>query len=154
MEKKSAFIQEIYTECKIDAPADKIYLVLSDFDNYAAWTNEMAISGNTQLGGKMFIKVKTAKNGNGWFTLASKMRQNDKRIIAFDNVLSVPFFFLGRHRFEMIPLSNNQTMFINAEIFSGLAVPFVRKKNLMNTTRRFKENFNLALKKTVEASGI
>jgi hypothetical protein len=31
------------------------------------------------------------------------------------------------------------------------AVPFVRKKNLLLDTRRFKENVNLALKKIVEA---
>jgi hypothetical protein len=96
--------------------------------------------------------VKTADNGNGWYQLSSKMKQNNERIIAFNNVLYAPFLFMGKHRFEIIPLSNGRTKFINAEVFSGLTVPFVRKKNLQITTRRFKENVNLALKRTAEAS--
>jgi hypothetical protein len=102
----------------------------------------------------MLVKVKTANNGNGWFTLTARMRQNDKRKVAFDNVLISSFFFLGRHRFEMIPLPDNKTLFINAEVFSGLAVPFIRKKNLLDTTRRFKEHLNLALKRKAEATGV
>jgi hypothetical protein len=154
MEKKSVFVQEIYTECEINAPACEVYSVLSDFANYNMWTNEIIISGETQPGGKMQVKVKTADNGNGWYQLSSKMKQNNERIIAFNNVLYAPFLFMGKHRFEIIPLSNDRTKFINAEEFSGLLVPFVRKKNLLSTTRKFKENVNLALKRTAEASVI
>ena len=150
MEKKSAFTQEIYTECEINAPAYKVYSVISDFTNYHLWTNEITISGDTQTGGKMQVNVKTADNGNMWFKLSSKMKINNERIIAFDNVLCVPFLFLGKHRFEIIPLSEDKTKFINAEEFSGFTVPFVRKKNLLQNTRRFKENVNYALKKRVE----
>lgn len=46
MEKKSLFVQEIYTECEINAPAYKVYSVISDFTNYHLWTNEITISGN------------------------------------------------------------------------------------------------------------
>lgn len=150
MEKCSAFVQEIHTECKINAPADRVYAVLSDFGHYAAWTDEITISGDTKPGGKLCVKVKTAKNGKEWYTMSSRMRHNEKHLIAFDNVLGAPFLFLGRHRFELIKLSNNQTMLINTEVFSGLTVPFVRK-DLLETTRRFKESMNLALKRFVEA---
>jgi hypothetical protein len=153
MEKRSAFVQEIYTECKINASVDKVYAVLSDFENYAAWTSEITITGDTKPGGKMCVKVKTADDGNGWHTLSSVMKQNDRRMIAFDNVLFSPLLFLGKHRYEMVPLPDGQTLFINAEVFSGLTIPFVRKKILLGTTRRFKENVNLALKNTVEAPG-
>jgi len=150
MEKSSAFVQEIHTECKIDAPAEMVYSVLSDIAHYAAWTDEITISGDPKPGGKLRVKVKTANDGKGWYILSSKMRRNDLHMIAFDNVLGAPFLFLGRHRFELIPLPGNQTMFINTEVFSGLTVPFVRK-NLLDTTRRFKENMNLALKRAAEA---
>jgi len=151
MEKKSAFTQEIYTECEINAPAYKVYSVISDFANYHLWTNEITISGDTQPDGKMQVNVKIGNNGNGWYKLSSKMKENNDRIIAFDNVLCAPFLFVGKHRFEIIPLSEDKTKFINAEVFSGLTIPFVRKKNLLQNTRRFKENVNSALKKRVEA---
>jgi hypothetical protein len=151
MEKRSIFVQEIYTECEINAPADQVYSVISDFANYSLWTNDITVSGDFRPGGKMRVNVKTADNGNGWFKLSSKMRKNNQHIIAFDNVLFSPLLFLGKHRFEIIPLSENKTQFINAEEFSGLAVPFVRNKNLLQNTRRFKENVNSALKKRVEA---
>ena len=151
MEKRTVFVQEIYTECEIDAPAYEVYSVLSDFANYGMWTDEIIISGATQHGAKMRVCVKTARNGDGWHRLSSRMKRNDERMIAFDNVLYAPFLFLGKHRFEMVPLLENRTRFINAEEFSGLAVPFVRKKELLQSTRRFKESVNLALKKRVEA---
>lgn len=150
MEKSSAFVQEIHTECKINAPAYRVYAVLSDIAHYAEWTDEITISGDTRPGGKLCVKVKTANGGKGWYTLSSRMRHNDRHLIAFENVLGAPFLFLGRHRFELIPLSDGKTMLINAEVFSGLTVPFVRK-DLLETTRRFKENMNLSLKRFVEA---
>jgi hypothetical protein len=77
------------------------------------------------------------------------MEQNNEKIIVFNNVLYAPFLFLGKHRFEIIPVSNERSRFINAEVFSGLLVPFVRKENLLITTRRFKENLNFALKRFI-----
>ncbi|NLV49347.1 MAG: SRPBCC domain-containing protein [Clostridiales bacterium] len=148
---KSVFIQEIYTECDIDAPARDVYAVISDFANYRIWTNEISISGDTQPGGKMDVHVKTADNGNGWYHLKSKMEQNNERVIAFSNVLYAPFLFLGKQRFEIIPISEKRTRFINAEVFSGFSIPFVREKILLITTRRFKENMNLALKRFIDA---
>jgi hypothetical protein len=150
MEKKSAFVQQIHTECEIDAPACKVYAVISDFANYSRWTDEMIISGDTRPGGKMRVAVKTADDGSGWFNLSSKMEKSDGRIIAFDNVLYARFLFLGRHRFEIIPITETKTRFVNEETFSGLAVPFVREKNLLHDTRRFKERVNAVLKKAVE----
>ena len=153
MEKKSAFVQEIYTECEINAPARDVYSVISDFTSYSTWTDEITISGETRPGGKMRVNVKTANNGKKWFKLSSTMEKNNGRMITFKNVMLAPFIFLGKHRFEIIPLSEDITRFINAEVFSGLAVPFVRKKSLLQNTRRFKESVNLAPKNRVELPG-
>jgi hypothetical protein len=150
MEKRSLFVQEIYTDCVIDAPAAEVYKIISDFPKYGRWTNELIITGETEPGGKMRVNVKTANNGNVWFRLSSVMKQNNERIIMFNNVLYSPFLFMGRHRFEIVPLSAKQTRFINAEVFSGLAVPFVREKTLLITTRKFKNSVNAALKKSAE----
>ena len=62
MEIRTAFVQEIYTECEIDAPADKVYVVISNFSGYPAWTNDITVSGDTNPGGNMRVRVKT-KNG-------------------------------------------------------------------------------------------
>jgi hypothetical protein len=150
MEKRSVFVQEIYTEIKINAPADTVYTKISDFANYSTWTNEITVSGDTRPGGAMCVRVKTANDGKGWYTLSSKMHRNDIQIISFDNVLISPLLLLGEHRFEIERLSDNQTLFINAEVFHGLLIPFIRKKDLLDITRRFKNNFNLSLKKAVE----
>lgn len=152
MEIRTAFVQEIYTECEIDAPADKVYVVISDFSGYPAWTNDITVSGDTNPGGNMRVRVKTKNGGEGWYTLSSKMRRNDNRMIAFVNALVSPFLFLGRHRFEIVPISDGRTLFVNAEVFSGLMIHLVREKSLLRATRRFKENVNLALKNAVESA--
>jgi hypothetical protein len=124
-------------------------LVISDFPNFKRWTNEITISGDIQPGGKMCVMVKD--RDTGWLKLTSRMVKMDERIIAFDNVLYAPFIFKGRHRYEIIPLAENKTRFVNAEVFSGVAVPFVRQRKLLRNTRIFKEDKNTALKKMVEA---
>ncbi len=149
MEKKSAFVQEIITQCEIDASAAKVYSVLSDFPNYPQWTKDITITGNTRIDGKMSVMVKDGESS--WIKFSSRMLRKDEGMIAFNNILCAPFIFLGRHRYEIIPVSKNKVKLINAETFSGIAVPFVREKKLLCYTRKLKENFNLALKRFIEA---
>ncbi len=147
LEKRKAFVQEIYTECEINAPADKVYAVISDFHNYNQWTKNLVIEGDTSIGGKMTVMVND--RGTGWVKLSSRMIKNGEGIVSFENSLYAPFLFKGLHRYEAIPCSENRAKFVNAEVFSGLSVPFVRKR-LLRDTRKFKENTNAALKKYVE----
>jgi hypothetical protein len=148
MEKKSIFTREVFTECEIDAPASSIYSVISDFANIKNWTNDLTISGDTQPGGKMCVMVNIPNQG--WQKLSSKMVRMEEKIISFDNVIIAPFIFIGRHRYEIIPISENKTRFINAEIFSGLALPFLQLRNFAFNVHKYKDDTNLALKKAVE----
>lgn len=148
MKKKSIFAGEVFTECEIDAPASRVYSVISDFANIKNWTKDLTISGDTKPGGKMCVMVNIPNQG--WQKLSSKMVRMEENIISFDNVVAAPFIFLGRHRYEIIPISENKTRFINAETFSGLALPFLQLKNFISNVRKYKNDTNLALKKAVE----
>lgn len=149
MEKKSMFEREVFTECEIDASAKEVYSIISDFPNTKKWTDDLTISGDIQPGGKMIVKVNIPNLG--WQKLSTKMVRMEENIISFDNVVIAPFVFTGRHRYEIIPVTENKTRFINAEVFSGLALPFLQLKNFISNVRKFKEDTNLALKKAVEA---
>lgn len=151
MEKRCMFVQEVFTECEIDAPATMVYLVISDFANIKKWSDDFTISGDTQPGGKMHVMVNLPNRG--WQKLSSKMVRMEENMISFNNVVVAPFIFIGRHRYEIIPISENKTRFINAEIFSGLALPFLQFNNFIFNIRKFKDNTNLALKKAVEDRG-
>lgn len=150
MKKKSMFKQEVFTECEIDAPAAKVYSVISDYANFKKWTEDLTIDGDTEPGGKMCVMVNLPNTG--WQKLSSKMVKMDQTIISFNNVVAAPFIFTGRHRYEIIPIDDNKTKFINAEVFSGLALPFLQFKNFTSNAHKFKENTNSALKKAVERS--
>lgn len=149
MKNNSIFFQKITTECLIEASAAKVYSVISDFPNINKWTDDLVISGDTQPGGKMRVVVNIPNTG--WQELSSIMVRMDANVIAFNNIILFPFIFLGKHRYEIIPITENKTKFINTEEFSGLAIPFLRRKNFVGNVHKFKEDTNIALKKAVEA---
>lgn len=148
MEKSAAFIQEIITECEIDAPAEKVYSVVSNFKNFPEWTKDIAFTGDVKPGGKMKTIVNDPEGGP--MELKSEILKMDENMILFRHTMA-PLIFTCLHRYEIIPLSENKVRFVNAEIFKGFAVPFVRKKKLLINARKFKDGFNQSLKKTVEA---
>lgn len=149
MEKRSTFVQEIITECVIHASAEKVYSVISNLEKFPEWTKDIAFSGDVRSGGKMRIIVNDPESGP--MRLKSEIEKMNERMILFRHTMA-PIIFKCLHRYEIIPLTENKVRFINAEIFSGLAVPFVRKKKLLINARKFKDGFNASLKQTVEAS--
>ncbi len=64
--------------------------------------------------------------------------------------LLLPGVFDGEHCFEMSPLGEGRTRFVQREKFSGLLVPFLWNRLATNTRRGF-EAMNTALKERAEA---
>ena len=64
--------------------------------------------------------------------------------------LFLPGIFGGEHSFEMSPLGEGRTRFVQREKFSGLLVPFLWN-GLATSTRRGFEAMNTALKERAEA---
>jgi hypothetical protein len=116
---------EIFTEALIEAPAERVWSVLTDFAAYPSWNPLVRkAEGTLEVGRKLAVSIH----------LPSGFRMRiAPRIIALEPGKSFawrggvirPGVFDGEHRFEVIALGPKQTRLIQAERFDGFLVPIV-----------------------------
>jgi len=135
--------RSIRTEIVIQAPADAVWAVLTDFPSHPAWDPFLThIEGSAAVGQRLAVRF---HNGMTMRPTVTEVREG--RVLEWFGKLLFGGLFDGRHRFELIP-EGDTTRLVQSEQFSGMLVPLV-KKVLADTEREF-ERLNLALKKRVE----
>lgn len=126
---ETSFIQQqndghysVYTEIVINAPIEKVWKIVSDFDNLKNWsTSLIGISGDRTNGGK----VKT------FFNLMEQIWETDHVFIYEENShfgwsdgLTGDFSKMkDNHLFKVESISENQTRFIQTDEFTGTDSP-------------------------------
>lgn len=129
--------KEISTEIRIHATPDKVWAILTQFENYPNWNPFIkSIKGEVAVGKKIIVRLEPPK--------ASGMTFHPK-VLAFDKNkefrwighLLVPGLFDGEHRFELIDNGDSTTTFRQSEKFKGIFVPFFKKMIENNTKSGF-----------------
>ena len=131
---------KIYTEIQINATAEKIWSVLTDFEKYSEWNPFIkSLQGNVVVGGTISAhiqdmhfkpKVLTFRPNKGFSWLGS---------------LWVKGLFDGLHSFELQQQEDGSTRFIQQEVFSGILVRLFAK-SLNTKTKAGFIKMNEALK--------
>lgn len=141
-------MQEVKTEITIQAPIEKVWSILTDFQSYPTWNPFM-----TQVNGKFGL------NENLQVTIVPPNQKPMKfkpRIIAMKQYefhwlgkFLVSGLFDGRHSFCLLPTTQNSVTFKHYEVFSGiLHKPLFKLIN--EATHSGFEEMNRALKKHCE----
>lgn len=134
----------IYTQIEIQADSATVWNILADFSNYPNWNPFITtIQGKLKMGGRLRIAIGTFK-----FKPTIKELEEGRKLSWLGRLL-FPGLFDGRHTFECLPQSDGTTLFIHQERFSGLLVPFMKKKLDTETKLGF-ESMNTALKELAE----
>lgn len=141
-------MKQIETEIIISTKPEKVWAVLTDFENYPNWNPFIrSIRGEKKTGKKIMVSIKPP-DGTGMsfspvilnFEPISEFRWKGKS--------GIKGFFDGEHYFKLIDLFNGHTKFIHGEIFSGILVPLLSK--VLNKTKDGFELMNKALKEKCE----
>jgi hypothetical protein len=143
-------MREIRDEIEIEAPPDRVWAVLTDFDSFPQWNPFVKhISGRVEKGAKLEVQIappgKRALRFKPTVTAAEPHRE-----LAWLGHLFVPGVFDGEHHFELTDLGGLRTRFLQREVFRGVLTP-VLGGTLANTLAGFRE-MNEALKRRVETS--
>lgn len=142
---------EITTEIIINATPNKVWEILTDFNNYPNWNPFIkSIEGNLVVGGKLKANIQPPNSSAMTFKPTVLTNKENKEFSWLGHLL-VKGLFDGLHQFELIENQNNTTTLIQSEKFSGLLVPLFKKQLLTNTKAGF-ENMNQQLKKLVESN--
>lgn len=143
-----AFRNEIHSEVTIEASADEVWAVLSDFGSYGEWNPGMeSVQGEPVAGTRLTIRF--ALNGGRTMTMRpTVLAAEPGRELRWLGRLLMPRLFDGEHRFTIEEREPGRVTFRQDERFRGLLVPFLRRFIEVDTLAAF-HSVNEALARRV-----
>ena len=144
-------MKELHAEIEIDAPAERVWGLLTDFASYPQWNPFIRqISGKPTRGERLQVRIEPP--GGQDVTFKPKvLKAEPNRELRWLGHLLVPGLFDGEHSFTIQPLEENRVRFVQREAFKGLLVPLFARSLETNTQQGFEE-MNRALKEHAEAA--
>jgi hypothetical protein len=142
-------VKQLHTEIEIDAPAEHVWELLTDFASYPQWNPFIrSISGRPAER----LQARLEPPGGRAMTFKPKvLKAEPNRELRWLGHLLVPGVFDGEHSFTIEPLEENRVRFLQREAFKGLLVPLFARSLETNTQRGF-EDMNHALKERAETA--
>ena len=144
-------MKELHTETDIEAPAERVWELLTDFDSYPQWNPFIRnISGLPSPDERLEVRLEPP-GGRGMTFKPKVLNAEPNRELRWLGNLLVPGLFDGEHSFTIEPLDEARVLFVQREEFRGLLVPLFSRSLDTNTRRGF-EQMNHALKERAEAA--
>src|SRR2546422_6043928 len=143
---------ELRTETEIDAPVERVWQVLTDFETFPEWNPFIRrIRGKPVEGSR--LEVFLAASGTRGMRFRPKvLKVVPNRELRWLGRLGFPRLFDGEHIFELQSLGPGRTKFVQREQFRGIFLPFLRR-SLQRDARRGFEEMNQALRQRVLTGG-
>jgi hypothetical protein len=144
-------MKELHTEIEIEASAERVWALLTDFASYPQWNPFIrSISGQPAPGERLEVRIEPP-GGRGMTFKPKVLNAEPNRELRWLGHLLVPGVFDGEHSLAIQPLGEARVRFVQREAFRGLLVPLFAR-SLDNNTQRGFEEMNRALKERAEAS--
>ena len=142
---------ELRTDIEIDAPVERVWEVLTDFDRFPDWNPFIRrIHGKAQVGSRLDVFLgASGTRGMRFRPIVTKVVPN--RELRWLGRLGLPRLFDGEHIFQIEPLGPTRARFIQRERFRGLLV-LLMARSLNRDARRGFEEMNHALQSRVHAA--
>lgn len=142
-------MNRLYTEIHINAPAEQVWRVLTDFGSYPEWNPFIRrIGGPLKRGEKLEVYMKPAgRFGRTSHPTVVKAESNHE--LCWLGIFVMKSLFAGEHCFAIESLGNGTARFIQSECFTGLLAPLFAVTLKQYTLRGFEE-MNAALKLRAE----
>ena len=142
-------MKELRTEIEIQASAERVWGLLTDFASFPQWNPFIRwAKGEARFGARLEIRIQPSGAGGMTFK-PTVIKLEIMRELRWLGRLVMPGLFDGEHIFSIEPLGPQRVRFTQREIFRGLFVPLLARDLDTNTLRGFKE-MNVALKARAE----
>ena len=143
--------KQISTEIIINAAPQKIWAILTDFDNYSRWNPFIkSITGPVAVGNTITARIEPPEAQAMTFRPKVLVFEANKEF-RWLGKLFISGLFDGEHIFQLTDNGNGTTTFRQSELFYGILVPLFTKMLDTNTLNGFKQ-MNQKLKEVAEAS--
>ena len=144
-------MKELRSQIEIEAPAERVWQVLTDFAAYPEWNPFIRrVNGRPEVGEQLVVRMRPS--GTKGITLRPiVMKVDPNRQLRWLGHLLVPGLFDGEHIFEIEELARDRVLFVQREVFKGLLVPLLARSLDRDTQRGFEE-MNRALRERAETT--
>ena len=142
-------MKELRSEIEIEAPAERVWQLLTDFSSFPQWNPFIRhASGTILVGERLEVNIQPS-GARGMTFRPSVLKAEPNRELRWLGHLLIPGLFDGEHIFTIEPLGESRVRFTQREVFTGLLVPLFAR-GLDTDTRRGFEEMNQALKARAE----
>jgi len=142
-------MKSLHAGIDIDAPAERVWQIVSDFGEYADWNPFIVrAAGEPRVGARLDITIAAP----GMRPVSFRPRVLDVepgRLIRWKGEFKLPGLFDGRHALIVDALDGGRSRFTTHEDVTGLLLPFAGK--VMTASQRGFELMAQALKERAEA---
>jgi hypothetical protein len=144
-------VKELHSQIEIEAPAERVWQVLTDFAAYPEWNPFIRrVNGRLEVGEQLVVRMRPSGT-RGMTFRPTVMKAEPNRQLCWRGHLLVPGLFDGEHIFEIEELDEDRVLFIQREVFKGLLVPLLARSLDRDTQRGFEE-MNRALRERAETT--
>lgn len=142
-------MRQLHSEIEINAPAQKVWEILMDFEKYPEWNPFIkSIEGRAVPGAR--LKVRIQPLGKKRTTFKPKVLMCEPLMeFRWLGWLVLPGIFDGEHIFKLESLDDNRVRFIQREEFRGFLAAMIIK-SIGDVTEAAFEAMNAALKQRAE----
>ena len=142
---------EIKTEILINAPAQKVWSVFTDFENYDTWNPLIPqVKCHKSIGSTIKVKLNVGGVPVPIIAKVTDFTINKRFAWGAPDYLIINLIGNAEHYFEFQDLNGTQCMFVHGEVFKG-GIPKLIWPIISRLETSYAE-MNEALKKTVEAN--
>jgi hypothetical protein len=144
-------VKTLYSSIEIDASAERVWAVLTDFAAYSSWNPFIPrMTGSLEVGARLEFHM--TPPGGMAITLQPKLLEVEPgRTLRWLGRLGVPGIFDGEHHVTIEPLAAHRSRLVQQERFTGLLVPLFAASLDQHTLAGF-QAMNAALKARAEAA--
>ena len=120
-------MQTLHASIDIDAPAERVWRVVTDFARYPEWNPFIVrAAGEQRVGGRLELTI-TAPDVRAVTFRPRVLDLEPGRLIRWKGKLWIPGLFDGRHALMVEPLDEGRSRFTTHEEVSGILVPVLGK---------------------------
>jgi hypothetical protein len=113
----------IRTEIVIDAPIERVFSVLIDFENYPKWNPyHVSVTGRPEVGAELSVTVRRPDGKVIEVPAVHVLRLRKNQELTWGG--GIKGIFYGEHVLELKKVGENKTRLIHNEDFEGLFIGF------------------------------
>jgi hypothetical protein len=142
-------MQTLDASTEIDAPAERVWQIVSDFAGYPEWNPFIVRAAGEQRPGARLEVTIVAPGVRAVTFKPTVLDLRPGRLIRWKGRLILPGLFDGRHTLAVDPLDGGRARFTTHEEVTGILLPFLGK--VMKASQAGFEQMAAAVKARAEA---